>query len=366
MARTVSLVVLLVILLVLAVLFYEVIAPFILPMFVALVLTVVFRPLYQWVKAKCKGRDRLAGALTTVAVLLIVLLPLALIIFQAATEGYRIYRHTAEARSDLPPSGAGSKQDAADARLENDVANYLARFSGNFGMPMTAEEIEKAAEEKFREWVGPVVRVTAQFAGALLLGLAVTSISLYYFLVDGPVILTALQQLVPLDRRQVDELVTRFDSMCRAVVSAILVAAVAQGILVGVGLYIARVDMVFLLALLTMLLSVVPMVGSTLVWGPVCLWLFFQADRPTAAVVLAIYCTVIVVVVENVVKPMVLHGQSNMHPLLAFLSVLGGASAMGPIGIFVGPMVVAFLQTLLKMLQLELKRMGEKPLVPSS
>jgi predicted PurR-regulated permease PerM len=363
MARSVSFIVLLVILLVLAVLFYEVIAPFILPMFVALVLTVVFRPLYEWVKAKCQGRDRIAAGLTTIAVLLIVLLPLALIIFQAVTEGYRIYRSTAEARSETAKAEAPDEHPETDAKLASDLAEAVARLAGKIDLPMTGLEIEKAAEEKFREWAGPVVRATAQFAGGLLLGLAVTSISLYYFLVDGPVILKALQQVIPLDPRQIDELVTQFDTMCRAVVSAILVAAVLQGILVAIGLYVARTDMVFLLALLTMLLSVVPMVGSTLVWGPVCLWLFFQADRPAAAIVLAIYCTVVVVVVENVIKPMVLHGQSNMHPLLAFLSVLGGAAAMGPVGIFVGPMVVAFLQTLLKMLQIELRRMGEKPAV---
>jgi predicted PurR-regulated permease PerM len=163
-----------------------------------------------------------------------------------------------------------------------------------------------------------------------------------------------------LDPRQLDELVTQFGTMCRAVVSAILVAAVFQGILVGAGLYVARVDMVFLLALLTMLFSVVPVVGSALIWVPVCLWLFACENRPAAAIALAVYCTVVVMTIENVVKPMVLHGQSNMHPLLAFLSVLGGASAMGPIGIFVGPMVVAFFYTLLKMLQLELGLMAEK------
>ena len=56
----------------------------------------------------------------------------------------------------------------------------------------------------------------------------------------------------------------------------------------------------------------------------------------------------------NAIKPLVLHGQSKLHPLLALLSVLGGIQALGPIGIVVGPMVVVFLQTLLKILQREL------------
>jgi hypothetical protein len=58
--------------------------------------------------------------------------------------------------------------------------------------------------------------------------------------------------------------------------------------------------------------------------------------------------------VDNIIKPIVLHGQSKLHPLLALLSVLGGVGALGPIGIFVGPIAVAFLQAALTMLQVEL------------
>jgi predicted PurR-regulated permease PerM len=66
--------------------------------------------------------------------------------------------------------------------------------------------------------------------------------------------------------------------------------------------------------------------------------------------------------VDNLIKPLVLHGQSNLHPLLALLSVLGGVQALGPIGIFVGPMAVVFLQTGLKMLNTEIGRFGKTPM----
>jgi hypothetical protein len=62
----------------------------------------------------------------------------------------------------------------------------------------------------------------------------------------------------------------------------------------------------------------------------------------------------VVSTVDNIIKPIVLHGQSKLHPLLALLSVLGGVGALGPIGIFVGPIAVAFLQAALSMLQLEI------------
>ena len=73
-----------------------------------------------------------------------------------------------------------------------------------------------------------------------------------------------------------------------------------------------------------------------------------------SAIVLATYCGTVVSMSDNFVKPLVLQKESNLHPLLALLSVIGGVEALGPIGILVGPMVVAFLQTLLKLLQREL------------
>jgi hypothetical protein len=74
------------------------------------------------------------------------------------------------------------------------------------------------------------------------------------------------------------------------------------------------------------------------------------------ATALAVYCAVIVSGIDNVIKPFVLHGQANLHPLLALLSILGGIQVLGPVGILVGPMLVSFLQALLAMFRKELER----------
>jgi hypothetical protein len=127
----------------------------------------------------------------------------------------------------------------------------------------------------------------------------------------------------------------------------------------GIGYYVAGVPAVFILTALTMLLAVVPFLGAAAVWAPTAAWLFLAQDRPVAASVLALYGVGAVSAIDNVIKPLVLHGQANLHPLLALLSVLGGAAALGPIGILVGPMAVAFLQALLGMLRREIDEMGD-------
>ena len=139
----------------------------------------------------------------------------------------------------------------------------------------------------------------------------------------------------------------------------VLLAAIVQAVLAGFGFYVAGLGNVFLLTLLTFFGALVPFVGAAAVWGGASLYLLFFLKNTWAAAGLALWGLCVVSTVDNIIKPIVLHGQSKLHPLLALLSVLGGVGALGPIGIFVGPIAVAFLQAALTMLQAELDSMGQ-------
>ncbi|MDX1947990.1 MAG: AI-2E family transporter [Pirellulaceae bacterium] len=201
---------------------------------------------------------------------------------------------------------------------------------------------------------------TAVFFAKLVFGIVIMMVSLFFMLAEGSRMLNAIVRISPLEEHHVRELVAEFDRACRAIVSATLLSAVAQGLLAGVGFYFAGLtSSVALLMLLTMVLALVPFAGAVMVWLPVSLYLYFYQDNLWAAVGLAVYGGVIVSQADNIIKPYILSGQSKLHPLLALLSVLGGIQALGPIGILVGPMVVVFLQTLLKLLQRELSSLDK-------
>ena len=198
---------------------------------------------------------------------------------------------------------------------------------------------------------------TTLFLIKLLLGLGIMTVSLYFFLLDGPRILESLKGLSPIDDAHEEELIAEFHSVSRAVVLATLLSAAAQGLLAGIGYYFVGMESVFLLTLVTACLALVPFLGAASVWIPVCLYLYFVDNNLWYAIGLGVYGVAVISMVDNFIKPYVLHGASNLHPLLALLSVLGGVTALGPIGILVGPMVVVFLQTLLKILHSELSTM---------
>ena len=196
--------------------------------------------------------------------------------------------------------------------------------------------------------------VAGSVIGSLLIGTAIMLISLYFFLLDGPAMVESFKGLSPLDDAHEQELVAEFGRVSRAVVVATLLSALAQGILAGIGFYFVGLDSIFLLTLLSAVLAMVPFVGAAAVWIPCSLYLYFFDNNLPAAIGLAIYGLAVISMADNFIKPYILHGETNLHPLLALLSVIGGVAALGPIGILIGPMVVVFLQTLLKILQRDL------------
>jgi predicted PurR-regulated permease PerM len=466
MARIVSFIMLVSILLVMGALFFEVMAGFFVPLFLAVLLVVMFRPVHRWFVDRCKGRERLAAGLTTLAILAIVMAPLLLVLIQAGLEASSIAQHwnsatvkdrIAKLRDrtglSLPPEevladlndvdAALAEFRTGDAKLDPDEGYRISKgltslvdslntelqrsekapewaaVDDKSSLQADIESLSAAAqnlhtalaqnespedaatvvndlsskidalradllgspwkrwlkrqanpsEEQLTQWrtrakefADSIAVGGAQYAGDvlpdLLIGVAVMVIALYYFLADGPSMIKSLMKVSPLDDRYEEQLLNEFSTVTRAVVVATLLSAVVQGVLAGIGYFFAGLGSVALLTMLTMLFSLVPFVGGTAVWGPCCLWLFLEG-RITAAIVLALYCGVVVSMSDNIIKPLVLQGQSNLHPLLALLSVLGGVKTLGPIGILVGPMIVTFLQALLKMVQVELDHLSK-------
>jgi predicted PurR-regulated permease PerM len=373
--RVISFIVLLAILLLVGAIFFQVMAQFLVPLFLAAVLLVVFQPLHAWTLKHLPRHPRICAGITTVLILLVVLLPIVWLGWNAYLELSALYHPDGQARivaAAVPPDTIADGEVAPAPpkgglierlhKIAFDLRNDLAR--------VTTIELEDPTVEKAITWIQSFVATKVlsgvQFAIGTLIGLAIMVISLYYFLADGPEMISTVMHLSPLDPGYETELLERFGQVSRAVVVATLLSAAVQGALAGLGYSFALPPgaPVFLLTALTMVTAMVPFVGAAAVWVCVCGWVYLYGERiadgqvvqgdPTTAIVLAVYCTIIVSGIDNVIKPFILHGQSKLHPLLALLSILGGVQVLGPVGILVGPMLVSFLQALLNMLRKEL------------
>jgi predicted PurR-regulated permease PerM len=200
----------------------------------------------------------------------------------------------------------------------------------------------------------------AQFGLALVMFL----VALYFFLVDGERIIAGWEDLTPLDNEHDRVIRSEFCKVCRGVVWATVAAAIAQGVLLGIGLGIIELfagaglgKWIFLLSLLTIALAMIPFIGAAAVWLPIALYLFFQGHY-IAGIVLGLYGALVVSTADNFIKVIVIKESASLHPLLVFVCVFGGLKLMGIIGIFVGPIVGAVLFSLLRILKREVIQMG--------
>ncbi|MEM6980192.1 MAG: AI-2E family transporter [Planctomycetota bacterium] len=212
---------------------------------------------------------------------------------------------------------------------------------------------------RVRETLQPrFVRLTSATGSILVqlaFGLLILVVAVYFFLIDGAVMIRTLMRLSPMDDAYEHQLLMEFDRTSRAVVLASALSAIVQGMLATIGYWMCGFDQIVLLFFLTSLMALVPFLGAASIWLPCTIWLGFVDQRWWAAGLLALYGATVVSSIDNVIKVFVLHGRSQLHPLFALLSVIGGVSVFGPIGILVGPMVVVFLQTLLEILNSELR-----------
>jgi predicted PurR-regulated permease PerM len=185
--------------------------------------------------------------------------------------------------------------------------------------------------------------------GQFIVGLCIVLLGVYFFLAEGPVLIKTIQRVSPFKSEDEMELFKEFDRVCRAVILASVVTALAQAILAGIGFAVLRVPNVFLLAGLTMFTSMIPFVGAAFVWICVTIWLATQG-KYVSATIMAVYGTVVISTFDNIIRAYVIHGKAKLHPLIALISVLGAIQTIGLWGIFVGPLVAAFFYTLLKIL----------------
>ena len=277
MARIISLVVLTVILLLVGGLFFQVMGSFLLPLFLALVLAVVFQPLHRWLYAHCGRHERLAAALTTTSMVLLVLVPLLLLVVRGGlSSAGPVSGGGEQSPGGRPGAAAGNrkKQDGSAAfdaaKLADWLTNRLAELSRHLDLSLTGPDIEASIGEAVKQFVAPAALRTTQFLGQMLgqmlVALLVMLLATYYFFADGPAMVQAIVRLSPVERVAPRNCSTSFDSVTRAVVVATLATAVLEGLLMGAGFYVAGIGSVLLLTAVSMLFVLVPVVGAVIVW----------------------------------------------------------------------------------------------------
>ena len=188
---------------------------------------------------------------------------------------------------------------------------------------------------------------------------AIMLLAFYFFLVEGSRLVDWTKRVSPLEARQTRDLLDEFRAVSRASILGTAITAGFQAVVATLGYVITGVPHAAFFGLLTLVASFIPIVGTLLVWLPACAFLWLL-DSHGAAVLLFVWCLVLVVGAEHIGKPMalraVLGGREEMHTGLVFLALLGGLEMFGLIGLVLGPLVFAFLLAMLRIYERDFRQ----------
>lgn len=170
--------------------------------------------------------------------------------------------------------------------------------------------------------------------------LVFTLIAAFFFYRDGEAVIQQLRRtLARLTRRQSDRYLQAAGDMTRAVVFGIVLTALSQAALAGIGYAFVGMPNPVFLTMMTFLLALVPF-GTPFAWGGVALWLLIEG-RPVEAVGMAIWGAGVVSTIDNIIRPLVISSATRISFLLVMFGVLGGLASFGMIGLFMGPVILA-------------------------
>ncbi|WP_169712092.1 AI-2E family transporter [Acinetobacter indicus] len=312
---------------------FHVLKYFIVPVVWATIIAYMTWPLYQSVQRMCGPRPTLSATIMMILVTLVVGIPLTFAIFILQHEGRNLYYE-----------------------LQKQV------FSGHLNvpdfirdLPFVGKEISRSLREINEDPNSIINSISVWIQGHLnygrfllseisrnLIKLGFAMLSLFFFYRDGQTILNQVSKALEMViGPRVHHYLDTISETTRAVVYGVGLTAIAQGLLAGVSYFVAGVPNPMVLTIVTFLFALIPF-GPPLAYGSVALWLFSQGQTIEAIGVMA-WGVCVVSTADNVIRPLVISGATQIPFLLIMFGVLGGIASFGLIGLFIGPVILAVL-----------------------
>ncbi len=312
---------------------FSVLKYFIVPVVWATIIAYMTWPLYQKVLRLCNNRSTLSATLMILLVVLVVGLPVIFAIFLLQHEGRNLYYE-----------------------LQKQV------FSGHVNvpdfirqLPFIGKEVSRTLRELNNDPNSIIQSVQFWIQGHLNYGkillnevsknifkLCFAVMSLFFFYRDGPTILSQVSKaLEKVIGPRIHHYLATISDTTRAVVYGVGLTAIAQAFLAGVSYFVAGVPNPMLLTIITFIFALIPF-GPPIAYTAVSLWLFSQGQTIEAIGVM-VWGVCIVSTADNVIRPLVISGATQIPFLLIMFGVLGGLASFGMVGLFVGPVILAVL-----------------------
>ncbi len=329
----------------------------------AVILSTAAYPVHARLLRLVGGREGLAATLSTLLVVLVILGPAMGLVFQISQEAISLYQ---------------SLEPRVRASLDEGTAPLLARLRALPVLGFLIERLEAVVPLHaldLRAYLADAARRAAAglagFTGGLVrnvlafvLDAVVLILAIAVLFRDGARWVAASRGWVPMREEDREGIATELRQATRAILYGMFLTALVQGALAGIGYWIVGLPSALLLACATALTALIPIGGTTLIWVPAALALFFQG-RPGAGIFMVLWGALVVMTIDNFLKPIFIGGSTRLPLLWVFLGILGGIAAFGFIGLFLGPLALVFARAFLQLARRELQGMGRGSTSPA-
>jgi predicted PurR-regulated permease PerM len=326
--------------------------PFLRPIAFAIILAVVFYPLHERLLRWNRQRAGRSALLSTLLLILVCAVPSFIVAVLAANEAFAAAHYL----------GRRSVEEGGFASLVMTIADRPIRYLGRW---------IDLSKYDFRA----IVSSNAQKASVLLVGFGanllsgvarfitdalITFVVVFFLFRDGAQWSYRAGTLLPLTPAQVARLYKNICDTIVANVYGILSVGIVQGVLTGIGVRIIGMQSALLLGVAAGFASIIPVVGASLVWAPVGIYLLITGSIWRGVFLLA-WGILVISGSDNIVRPWVIGGRVGLHPLVLVFFILGGVAAFGFLGLFLGPVVASVLAALFDILREELGQPSDVP-----
>jgi predicted PurR-regulated permease PerM len=309
---------------------YQILQPFIHAIAWAVVFAIVFYPVYVFLERILKGRA-LSSLITLLIIIVAIIGPFTYFSFILVDETVNLVQHI--------------NQDTLDSIVNvfahSKIAHAIEKIQSYLGMETISNT--DSLMENIRGTGKTVAHSLSAGIGnlaAMVINSVLMLFALFFFLKDGRIILSGIREYLPFSEDDKNRLMSKVRDMVISTVYGGVVIALLQGILGGIGFYFLGIKSPVLWGCAMTIMSFLPLIGTFSIWGPATGYLFFEGDY-VRAVILLLYGTLVITMVDNILRPIIISGRTKMPTLAVFFSVLGGIKFFGPIGFIMGPLVLA-------------------------
>ncbi len=297
--------------------------PFTTSLVFASVFTVLLWPVNEWFLARTRGHAAVSATLTVLTAHLTVLLPFTVV------SVFAIRQFADIAQSDI----------LSTVELETHLIRLEALIHDTFG---TDIDIIGVIVSQWQKIAAESTKLISTLLGGLALVFfqyVIAVVFVFYLLVRGRELIDIIVELSPLGSQVNRRILNRFGDTSRAVLWGTLVTITAQGFVATIGLVLGGVENAILWGVMMTFCAMIPVFGTALVWGPFAILAFTSGDTLSATVIVVFGA--IASVVDNIIRPIIVGNATTVPTLWILLSILGGIATLGPVGVILGPALLA-------------------------